>query len=129
MYVTEDADPRLRSNPELCLVVWERIWFGVASTGPLSYVLGMSAEEITNPVEGILSAVSACFDRASAEALLKLRAPASLQERVEILAARNTEGVITPEEREEFESLVRVGNFVAILQARARRQLTSGQAA
>lgn len=89
----------------------------------------MPSDPPANPIEGILSAISACFDRASAEALLQLRAPASLQERIEALATRNTEGQLTPEERDEYESLVRVGNFVAILQARARRQLAAGQAA
>jgi hypothetical protein len=89
----------------------------------------MPSEVPANAIEGVLSAVTACFDRASAEALLRLRAPASLQERIELLAGRNTEGLLTPEEREEYESLVRVGTFVAILQARARRQLAANQAA
>jgi hypothetical protein len=89
----------------------------------------MPAEPPTNPVEGILAAVSACLDRPSAEALLQLRAPESLQERIEWLASRNTEGLLGHDEREEYESLVRVGNFVAILQARARRQLEPGRAA
>ncbi len=89
----------------------------------------MPTELPANPVEGILSAVSGCFDRAGAEALLQLRAPASLQDRIETLAARNTEGSLTAEELDEYESLVRVGNFVALLQARARRQLAADQAA
>lgn len=89
----------------------------------------MPSESPANLIEGVFSAVSACFDRASAAALLQLRAPASLQDRIELLAERNTEGQLTPEEREEYESMVRVGNFVAILQARARRQLAANQAA
>jgi hypothetical protein len=52
-----------------------------------------------------------------------------LQARIELLASWNTEGSLGENEREEYESLVRVGNFVAILQARARRQLEPGQAA
>ncbi len=82
-----------------------------------------------SPVEGILTAVSACIDRTSAEALLELRAPEALQTRIEWLASRNTEGLLSSEEREEYEALVRVSNFVAILQSRARRQLSAGRAA
>jgi hypothetical protein len=86
-------------------------------------------DESARTVEGILGAVSACFDRAGAEALLRLRAPESVQQRMELLADRCTEGLLTREEREEYEELIRVGNFVSILQARARRQLAAGQAA
>ena len=52
-----------------------------------------------------------------------------MQERIEELADKSTEGMLTPEERDEYEALVRVGNFVAILQAKARRLLSEGYAA
>jgi hypothetical protein len=39
------------------------------------------------------------------------------------------EGRLTPEERDEYEAMIRVGNFVAILQAKARRLLAEGHAA
>jgi len=38
-------------------------------------------------------------------------------------------GRLTPEERDEYEAMIRVGNFVAILQAKARRLLAEGHAA
>jgi hypothetical protein len=38
-------------------------------------------------------------------------------------------GRLTPEERDEYDALVRVGNFVAILQAKARRLSAEGHAA
>ena len=83
----------------------------------------MSADSATQTVENVLTAVGSCLDATSAEALLRLRAPEQLQERIEALAERCTEGQLSDEEREEYESLVRLGNFVAILQAHARRQL------
>jgi len=45
------------------------------------------------------------------------------------LADKSAEGMLTPEERDEYEALVRVSNFVAILQAKARRLLSEGYAA
>ena len=83
----------------------------------------MPASATNDVIENVLSAVGGCLDAASAEALLRLRAPDQLQARIEDLADRCTEGRLSDEEREEYESLVRLGNFVAILQARARRQL------
>jgi phosphotransacetylase len=78
--------------------------------------------------ERVLAAVGKCLDRQSAEALIQVRAD-QMQERIEELADKSTEGMLTPEERDEYEALVRVGNFVAILQAKARRLLSEGHAA
>lgn len=85
----------------------------------------MSSEVIDATIESVLGAVGECLDRASAEALLRLRADARLQARMEELADRCTEGELSAQEREEYESLIRVGNFIAILQAKARRQLVA----
>jgi hypothetical protein len=79
--------------------------------------------------ERVLAAVGKCLDRQSAEALIQVRADQQMQERIEELADKSTEGMLTPEERDEYEALVRVGNFVAILQAKARRLLSEGYAA
>ena len=58
-----------------------------------------------------------------------MRADQQMQERIEQLADKSAEGMLTPEERDEYEALVRVSNFVAILQAKARRLLSEGYAA
>ena len=79
--------------------------------------------------ERVLAAVGQCLDRQSAETLLRLRADKEMQGRIEDLADKSTGGTLTPEERQEYEALIRVGNFVAILQARARRLLAEGHAA
>jgi hypothetical protein len=71
---------------------------------------------------------NALTDRAP-ESLLRLRADAEMQGRIEELADKCTEGELTPEERDEYEAMIRVGNFVAILQAKARRLLAEGHAA
>lgn len=89
----------------------------------------MPAETTDATLEDVLGALAQCLDRTSAEALLRLRADGRLQARIEELADRCTEGELTPDERDEYESLIRVGNFVAILQAKARQQLATGQAA
>ena len=88
----------------------------------------MPSETTEATLESVLGAVGECLDRTSAEALLRLRADAPLQARMESLADQSTEGTLSPDEREEYESLIRVGNFIAILQAKALRQLAAGYA-
>jgi hypothetical protein len=55
-----------------------------------------------------------------ARALVQLRADPEVQVRMDELAAKCNEGRLTAEEREEYETSVRFGNFIAILQAKAR---------
>ena len=89
----------------------------------------MPASSTDAAFERVLAAVGQCLDRQSAEALLRLRADREMQGRIEELADKCTEGRLTSEERDEYEALIRVGNFVAILQAKARRLLAEGHAA
>ena len=92
-------------------------------------LLIMPADSAQTALERVLAAVGQCLDRQSAESLLRLRADMEMQGRIEELADKCTEGRLTPEERDEYEALIRVGNFVAILQAKARRLLAEGHAA
>ena len=52
--------------------------------------------------------------------LLNVHADEALQARIDVLADRCDEGLLTDEERAEYETYVRFGNFIAILQAKAR---------
>src|ERR1700694_4924706 len=81
----------------------------------------MPADSAQIALERVLAAVGQRLDRQSAEPLLRLRADTEMQGRIEELADKCTEGRLTPEERDEYEAMIRVGNFVAILQARTRR--------
>ncbi len=58
-----------------------------------------------------------------AKAIADLRADAELQARMEELAEKCNEGKLSKDEREEYETNIRFGNFIAILQAKARRIL------
>jgi hypothetical protein len=89
----------------------------------------MPDDSANNALDRVLAAVGQCLDRKSAESLLRLRADAEMQARIEELADKCTEGTLSEEERQEYDSMMRVGNFVAILQAKARRLLADGHAA
>jgi uncharacterized protein YnzC (UPF0291/DUF896 family) len=58
-----------------------------------------------------------------ARALVQLRADSEVQARMDELAEKSNEGRLTSEEREEYETSIRFGNYLAILQAKARRLL------
>ena len=49
-----------------------------------------------------------------------------VQQRVDVLASKCNEGELNDEERGEYESLVRVGNILAVLKAKAKK-IVAGQ--
>ena len=69
----------------------------------------MPADSAQIALERVLAAVGQCLDRQSAESLLRLRADTEMQGRIEELADKCTEGRLTPEERDEYEAMIRVG--------------------
>jgi len=56
-----------------------------------------------------------------------LKADPELRSRVDYLARRCSQGVLTPEERAEYGNYVTFGTFVAILKSKARQLLANSQ--
>lgn len=74
-------------------------------------------ERATEPILRMLT-------REQAEALVAYRGDDALRERIDLLADKCTEGDLTTDERSEYEGYIRANNFIATLQARARRLLS-----
>ena len=74
-------------------------------------------------LERLLDPVSRCLTPDAARRLVELRADPETQARIDLLADRCTEGQLTPEEREEYETFVRAIQIISILQSQARRLL------
>lgn len=72
----------------------------------------------TTPVLRILSADQA-------RQFVQYQADDSLRERIDELAAKSNEGLLTPDELAEYEGYVRANKFVAVLQAQARKFLAN----
>jgi hypothetical protein len=68
-----------------------------------------------------------CLTAESARRILALKADRKLQARVDCLADRSSAGLLTPEERAEYNSYVKFGTFVAILKSKARQLLADTQ--
>jgi hypothetical protein len=64
----------------------------------------------------------------AARAILRLRFSASDKARINRLAGRNRRGKLTPEEEEELNNYIRVGQTLGILQSKARRSLNARRA-
>lgn len=60
-----------------------------------------------------------------ARALVNLTADDETQARYDLLADKRTEGQLSPAEREELESLVRVNTLLGVLKAEARAVLAN----
>ncbi len=71
----------------------------------------------------LLTPVGHCLTPEVATALINLRVDPSVQERIEELADRCTEGTLSPEERVEYETYVHAIDFISTLQAQAHRVL------
>lgn len=89
----------------------------------------MTTTEATPALDRLLDPVTRCLTPEALHRLAGLRADADLQERLETLADKNTEGQLTPAEREEYETYVRAISVISILQAKARKLLAGQPAA
>ena len=83
----------------------------------------MATSENNSFDRGIDPVLSIVFSIDKARTVVQYQADESLQERIEELASKCSEGELTEDERSEYEGYVRANNFVAILQSKARKVL------
>lgn len=57
-----------------------------------------------------------------------LQVPASVQLRIDQLAQKSNDGVMTADERSDYETLVKYGNMLSVIKAKARVAVGSGNA-
>jgi hypothetical protein len=78
-------------------------------------------------LEQLVGRLADCLTAESARRVVDLKADRRLQIRVNDLADRCTEGLLTPEAAAEYDSCVKFGTFVAILKSKARQLLANAQ--
>ena len=79
----------------------------------------------TEIFERLLNPLTDALSPEVAQRLLNLRRDPVVQQRVDYLADRCNEGLLTPEEREEYQTLVAAADLIAILQRKARTILST----
>jgi hypothetical protein len=85
----------------------------------------MKASKKTPIVDRLVSPLGSCLTPESARRLLALKPDPDLQARVDEMAARHTEGRLTPEETAEYGRYVSYATFIAILKSKARQLLVT----
>jgi hypothetical protein len=76
-------------------------------------------------LEQLVAPLAECLTAESARKLLALKAESSLQARVDNLAERHSQGLLTPEEEAEYGTYVSYGTFIAILKSKARQRVAA----
>lgn len=80
---------------------------------------------VMNAMESMLACVTDTLEVSALKALVEMRASAEAAERMQWLAERANEGLLTEEERHEYDSAISFGNFLGLLQSKARLKLKS----
>ena len=78
-------------------------------------------------LDALIGSLGDCLTSESARRLVALKADQKLQARVDYLAERCNEGLLTSEERAEYSDYVSFGTFVAILKSKARQLLANSK--
>jgi len=71
----------------------------------------------------MLDPLSDCLDPEAAEHIVALRIDDAIQARIEELADRSNEGLLTAAERAEYESYVEGAEILSLIKLKARRYL------
>jgi hypothetical protein len=74
----------------------------------------------TSILDQLFDPIARCLTPEVASRIVSLRASADVQERLDTLSDRCTEGELTAEEAAEYEIYVKAIDFIGILQAKAR---------
>lgn len=77
-------------------------------------------------LDRVLDPLSQCLTTDVAQRIAALRASDEVQQRIDELADKSSAGTLSGQERTEYETWVRVINFLSVLQAKARLVATSG---
>lgn len=76
-------------------------------------------------LDGLLDPLSRCLDAESARRVAGFRVAPQVQKRIDALAERANEGLLTDNERAEYEALINAADFISILKVKAQRNLKS----
>ena len=85
-------------------------------------------DQTTVGLAKILDPVIECFTPEVAKRVTELRADPAVQARIEELAEKCNEGMMTPEETAEYDAYIHAMDVVAVLQQKARSLLAQSHA-
>jgi hypothetical protein len=86
----------------------------------------METSADTLVLDKILEPLASALTPELARKIVDLRADAETQALIDILGDKANEGTLTEAERRQYETYVRAGTLVSILQAKARKLISNG---
>jgi hypothetical protein len=86
----------------------------------------MSAANRPGLIDRLVAPLGDCLTPEAARRLIALKPDPVLERRMDDVAARHTEGRLTPAEEAEYGRMVSYATFVAILKSRARQLVAAG---
>jgi hypothetical protein len=78
-----------------------------------------------NLLEHSLLPMAECLTPQAAERIVQLKASEEAQNRIDELAEKCNEGLLSADERAEYEMFVWIGQYISGMQAKARRVLAA----
>jgi hypothetical protein len=84
----------------------------------------MSSSLTTHVLDRFLDPVTNCLTPEVAQRIVDLKLDPQLQTRLDELAEKANEGMLTPEEKQQYQEFVEGIDFIAVLKAKARLSLT-----
>ena len=88
----------------------------------------MSHTAVPGALDSFLEQLSRCLDSESVRRMADFQVDKTVQTRVGQFAERANEGLLTDEERTEYEAFINASDLFTILQLKAQRNLNSGSA-
>jgi hypothetical protein len=87
----------------------------------------MGNSAIDTALDGLLEPLSRCLDAQSSRRVIELRIDPAVQARIDALAERANDGLLSDEQRVEYEAFINAADFISILKLKARRLLDSSR--
>ena len=85
----------------------------------------MNDTSATGVLDGLLDPLIRCLDAESARRVAEFRVAPVVQARIDILAGQANEGLLTEDERAEYEAIINAADFITLFKLQARRNLKS----
>jgi hypothetical protein len=89
----------------------------------------MAPDRVTDILDRLLDPLGRSLSPEAARQLVGLRADPAAQQRMDELAERCNEGLLSADERSEYEAYVAASSLIAVLQAKAQAVLSGDVAA
>jgi hypothetical protein len=82
---------------------------------------------VSSVLDSLVDELSRCLDAESARRVAEFSVPTYVQDRVDVLAEAANEGLLSDDERSEYEAFINAADFIEILRLKALRNLESNQ--